>query len=622
MKEVRIEDTTSSFGKVSVNFTGVACELYNRLYENNEFKRLREIDHLGLIAKTFKTLSHSRYDYFITQSVMTEIVENTFRGTTTAQGSIRINGKIYRGNEVLKVWIMLSNIGHCKYTIGDEKAMMIYASKRRGFKSVLLKQLDDEKLLIWANKVIQRFDYVKFHHLLSIYRIYQLYKRNRQKQRELISIYKAFLLPSNQMDSVSDRIKLIQLKNIYKNIRNLAIISLDTANSHLPISIDILSTILSFDFNSDKFQGRKLSQLFNPLTNLLYDKIYLSTQVQTLQRSYEVRAIKAMRSLSYKQTIMEALEHGLADANECDLIHFARKEYKLASNQKLKDHFNISQQIKGGSDKFESSVDFNLLTKNTVLDFYLRKSTFEISDLPMLVARACKVSDIVDEKQLMAEVSTHEQITEILKDNLRKQGIEDQQSIAILKPILEYLAKDSVKINYELNVKFLKRLTWSIIRFFIHSRYYFELDALIDDKSIAAKYPTGEDFASNSIRAEIEKYSEINPDRVKELQHLEYAIKKRYDGHTVVCIDRVKIYDYSLAPDRRNITDIDSLVLKFSGRELIVEFNETKNMNNPTSIAIKDLREKFVKVLNSNAKGYRVLPVRKYGAKVRIRICT
>lgn len=622
MEEIRIEDITSSFGKVSVNFTGIASELYKRLFEGNEFDRLRKIDHLGLIAKTFKTLTHSRYDYFMTQSVMTEIVENTFRGTTTAQGSIKINGKTYRGNEILKVWIMLSSIGHCKYTIGDEKAMMIYASKRRGFKSILLNKIDDENLQKWANRTIQKFDYVKFHHLLSIYRVHQIFKRKRQKQKELIEIYKALLLPSSQVKSISDPIKLTQLKNIYKNIRNLAIISLDTTNSHLPVSIDILSTILSFDFNSDKFQGRKLSELFNPLTNLLYDKIYLSTQAQTLQRSYEVRAIKVMQDLSYRKIIDKALDDGLANANECDLVHFTRKEYKLESNQRLKDHFNISQQIKVENENFETSVDFNLLTKKTVLDFYIRKELFAVTDLPLLVAKAFRVSDIIDEKQLTAQISIHQPITIRLIDSLKLNGIEDQQIERIVYPITKYLAQDSAKKNYDLNVQFFKKLTWSIIRFFIQARYYFELDTTVDHKSIAVKYPTGEDFISDRIKQEIELYSGFDSDRVKELKHLEYASKRRFDGHTVVCIDRIKIYDYSLAPDKRNITDIDSLVLKFNKKELIVEFNETKNTNNPITHAKKDLKGKFVSVLNSNAKGYRIIPVGNFGAKVRLRICT
>jgi len=622
LKETRIEDITSKFGKVSLNFTGIACELYNKLKENHEFERLRKIDHLGLIATIFKTLSHTRYDYFMVQSVLSEIVENTFRGTSSAQGSITINNRQYRGNEILKTWMMLSNFGHCRYTIGDEKAMMIYASKRRGFKSELTSRIKDPDLVEWTNATINKFDYVKFHHILSIYRLYRLFPRNINKQDEIVEIYKTLLLPISKISSTPDKIKLNQLKNIYKNIRNLSIISLDTANSHLPINIDILSTVLSFDFNSDKFQGRKLSQLFDPLTTLLYDNIYLSTEVQTAQRSYEVRAIENMKDLSYKKIIEKSLDTGLVNANECDLVHFVRKKYTLSSDQKLKDHFNITQQLKGDSQKFESSIDFNRLTRDTVIDIYYRKNVFNIKNLPLLVLRSIMITDIIDRKQLMQKVTIHNPIINRLIEGLRKENITDDQIQRIIKPMATYLANDLGKDNYFLNLNFFQQLMWSVLRFFIHSKYYFDLDTSIEGNSIGAIYPDGFNSAKSKILKEIERHEILNPDRAKELSHLDYAISRTFKGFVIVCIDRIKIYDYSLAPEKRVITDIDSLVLKFNASELILEFNETKNIISPVTPALRDLREKFVKVLGSNAKGYRVLSVNNYGAKVRIRICT
>jgi hypothetical protein len=59
--------------------------------------------------------------------------------------------------------------------------------------------------------------------------------------------------------------------------------------------------------------------------------------------------------------------------------------------------------------------------------------------------------------------------------------------------------------------------------------------------------------------------------------------------------------------------------LRFNSEELVLEFNESKNMKNCENIAKKDLRAKFTSVLNDKAKGYRTIIVKGYGAKIRIK---
>ncbi len=496
MKEIRIEEFTPIFGKVSLNITGISFDLFTKLNEIGEFQRQKNINHLGLISFSFNTLNHTRYDYFIIQSVLSELIENNFRGTTSAQGSLNLNGVSYRGNELLKVWFMLSNFGHCKNTVGDEKSLMIFASKRRGFFSKLTKKIDDSDLFNWAKKVVEKFDYVKFHHIISIYRIYKIFKRNIAKQNEFINIYKALLLPQDRISVVSDKLKLDQLKTMYNNIRTLSIIALDTTNSHIPINIDILSTILSFDFNLDKFQGRKLSQLFNPLINLLYEKLYLSQEAQTIQRSYEVRALINIQNCNYKDIINIAIENGLATTEGCHLRHFVRKKYVLAQGQKLKDHFNIMQQIKKNTQILEASIDFNLLTKETVIDIYINKNVFTDNDLPILLNESIRSANLIDTKQLINDISIHYPIINNLNKGFESEGIEGEQKQKIIKPIINYLENDLSNKNYQLNILFFKSLLWSVLKYFIKPQYYFDLDTLDPDKSIGVIYPDGKNYIS------------------------------------------------------------------------------------------------------------------------------
>ncbi len=619
MTEIRIEEYSPLLGKVNLNFTGDACLLYRKLLELGEISRQKEIDHLGLLSHSYSNLNHSRYDYFITQSVLSELLENQFKGTTSAQGNIKVGGENYRGNDLLKIWFLLSNYGHCKYTIGDEKALMIFASKRRGFFSALTKPYRDDALIKWAKKTIKHFDYIKFHHIITLFKIYKTFKRDRATQDRFVNIYKLLLLPIKDIDYVSDQLKLEQLKIIYKNIRKLAIIALDTSNSHLPITIDVLSTILSFDFNFDKFQGRKLSRLFDPLTNLLYSELYLSREAQTLQRDYEIKALKVMNELNYNDIIERALGYGLASLNDLSLTHFVRKNYTLNAGQSIKDHFNIMQQIKRHSENFESSIDFNLLTREAVIDVYYRKDSFDKKELPLLITETIRLSSVIDEKQLNQEISAIQPISEKRKIEFDPEieTIGSDQISAILK---SFFSKEKTKKIHTSNHKFIRNIIWSVLRFFLKKKYYFDLDIGKEKRSFGVIYPDGQDYLSEVLLEEKKHLSKDDVDRLRELEHLEYATKRKFSGYVIACLDRIKIYDYSLAPNKRIVTDIDSLVVKANSNEFVIEFNETKNMSNPGSHASRDLRSKFIRVLNKNAQGYRINKVPNYGAKLRIRI--
>lgn len=188
--EQRIEADIPILGKVYVNLVDLASQVFNIYKKEDEIIRQKDMSHLGLISKAFKGINHSRYDYLILQCVISELVDNNFKGTTSAQGSIKINKKEYSGNDVIKTWFLLSNFGHCKNTIGDEKTFLLKAIQSKGFKSVLLSPLkNDTELKSWAEKVISDFDYLNFHHILAIRRIYKCLPRRVKDQKTIISVY-------------------------------------------------------------------------------------------------------------------------------------------------------------------------------------------------------------------------------------------------------------------------------------------------------------------------------------------------------------------------------------------------------------------------------------------------
>ena len=129
---MRIKEDIPILGSVTVNFLDLSNRIYTLYESTEEIKRQKRSPHLGLISHAFRSSSHCRFDYLILQCVISEIIENTFKGTTNAQGSIKVNGKSYLGNDIIKSWILLSNFGHCKNTIGDEKTIQYSNAIKNG----------------------------------------------------------------------------------------------------------------------------------------------------------------------------------------------------------------------------------------------------------------------------------------------------------------------------------------------------------------------------------------------------------------------------------------------------------------------------------------------------------
>ncbi|WP_180896536.1 hypothetical protein [Priestia megaterium] len=122
----------------------------------------------------------------------------------------------------------------------------------------------------------------------------------------------------------------------------------------------------------------------------------------------------------------------------------------------------------------------------------------------------------------------------------------------------------------------------------------------------------------NFIIAKQKDSSDI--DRVHEIEQLENAACRVFDGYILACLSRITVYDLSKAPSRRIVTDIDSLLIKCNENSFTIEFHESKNIKKAREkAAAKDLREKFRPILNDNAKGYRIKNVKNRGAKLVIK---
>ncbi len=613
----------SFIGNVRINYYGISNEIAQLYLKENEFERQKNIKHLGVIADVMESSNHSRFEYLMLQCFLTDVIENTYKGTPNAIGSIKIDGKEYFGNSLLKTWFLISNFGHCYKTIGDEKSLLLFTNERKGFKSELLNNIEDNELKIYAENVINQFDYPNFHHLLAIWRINKII-RNKNKKKQILKIYKLYLLKETKVKV--NRAKLDLLKHLAKYSRELAVISIDGHNTHIPFTINPLSTLMSVDIYESKLKNQSVFNVLEPLVSILVKEIYLNKEVLTKQREYEVNSLNAIRKYpknrkGYNDIIKNAFEKGLIQSKEIKLEHFHRFNLKIdfiQRDQIFNEYRNI-QTVKRNCSDVESSLDTNFISKEKILDFYVN-SNFTNKQFPVFIYNICRLLENEFEKTVEKEIRKHSEFIGHLNLELTEKIPSEQDRQEVIRNSLKYFFK-YVNEKVDTNLPGFQNLITSILDYFIDERYTYEIsDGTSSYDHIGVNFENIEiGHLLRNLRKAI-KY-EKDLDRIHEINHIQNGLKKKFKGFILCSISRINIYDFSQSPNRRLITDIDSLIVKIDKNEFIIEFNETKNTKKQAvSNAKKDLKNNLVPILNKNAKGYRILPVKDFGAKLRIKL--
>lgn len=625
MKEPYSINVNLSFiGNVRVNFYEFSFELIQLYLNQKEFERQKKIKHLGVIADVMESSHHSRYEYLMLQCFLVDVVENTYKGTPNAIGAIKIDGKDYSGNSLLKSWFLLSNFGHCFKTIGDEKTMLLFTNERKGFKSELLKSIDDPDLKEYANDVISSFDYTKFHHLIAIWRLGKTV-HNTLKRKQILKIYKLFILDKTLVKI--NNAKLDLLKHLATYIREISVISIDGHNTHIPFTINPLSTLMSVDVYESKLKNRSVFNVLEPLVSILVSEVYLDKEVLTKQREYELNSLSAIRNLpktrkGYSDIISKGIEEGLNNKSRILLKHFFRFRFKVDElNQKevFKEYREL-QTVRRNCSNVEASLEINKFTNEKIYDFFTNNK-FTNKQFPTFVYNICKLLESEFEKTIIREIEQHSEFINKLNEELQPHIVDEDVRKRIITNSLKYFQKDINEKLTSRNRPGFQELLTSILNYFIEDRYTFEIsDNSISYDHIAFKL---EKLEFNHIEENLNSALdfETHPDRLHELNHLKNSLKRGTNGFVLCCLCRINIYDFSQSPNKRIITDIDSLIIKITKEKFIIEFNETKNTKvNKIGNARKDLNQQFLPVLNKNKKGYRNIPVNGFGSKIQIKL--
>lgn len=612
-------------GTTRITFYDVANEIVEFFHRIDEFSRQQKIMHLGKISEVISCLNHTRYEYLLLQCFFSDIFENTYKGTPIALGTISIGQTEYPGNAIIKSWFLLSNFGHSMNTIADERTLLVFSNERRGFRNNLLSTISDENLREYASDVINNLDYMNFHHILSIWRIEKELSRNRTLKDKLFLLYKMLLLDNYNYSCNLE--KLRSLRSIYKILRYISIIALDSHNAHLPFSLNLLSTLTSIDIYEKRFKPRTITKILYPLLSILYEEIYLDRDVLCKTREYEVNALNYCKSKNanyqtYNQLIIKSLREGLIDEKKIELQHFTRYSFSvdLKFESNLLNEFRHISTVKRNCQNVEYSLDFNPISRTKYIDYFLT-TEFNKNEFP----RLCFNITSIFETQLMNYARNKNKAIFQLVSDFRSQ----LDNLGVDESIVNSIIGSSTEESYSriltnlINTTTItvRELISSIIAYFINPKYTLEIKSHKEElNNIGIKLNR---YKIDNIETNINQLidSTANLDRKHELLQTKKSATRTYHGFVLCYLSRIDIYDLSLPPKDRIVTDIDSVVIKFCENCFKIEFHEAKNQNrNSESSAVRDLKRNIIPILNEHAVGRKIQKIKNSGAKIVIRI--
>lgn len=624
MQNLRRKVTLPSLGNVSINFYCSAQKVAELYAKTDEFNRLKTINHLGLISTVIDGASHTRYEYLMLQCALTDILDKLHKGSSN-QGELKIDSKPYKGNGILKSWFLLSNFGHLKNTFADEKALIQFILKRKGFKSRILCPIRNALLKEWCEQVINTFQYENFHYVVAIYRLYKELPRQLEKQDELARLVELLLIDVERISFKANRTKIMQLRGLFKKIRDIAIVTIDGHYSHTPLEIDLISSVVSFDEIEGGVFGKDISSSLSPLRSLLHEEIYLSPAVIAAQRAYEIQALNVMGSRpqnneSYDEMIETAIREGIVENYVNNLKPFCRIPIspEIQPDTSFYDEFrNLTIKSRKGCSNIESYLDINPYTRVRYADFFI-SSDFQDSDFPRLLFNISSlIRDQINHLIKNTGLDYWKLLFEVER-SAEKEGIDKQAIDRIVENSNDIIREKILESADKHLFPLYQNLLWSAINYFVKDYYRIELDhSRLDYENFTFSFPEYTDARLNDTLADaIAKEAEDDEDRAHELRMLAHFAKRKHDGFKIACLTRIKILDMTKPPENMIATDIDSALLKISGDKVTLDFMEGKNMKkNREKTAAKEIRSRVVPILNKNGS-YQIKEVSGFGARM------
>ena len=311
-KHINLEYYLPQIGKITCRLYQPSSTIcYKVLDDFNHIKRLKKIDHLGIIRKIYEGAHHTRWEYVMVQlgllHRLREVTSDENREIPIKLGlsakAFEFGGYKISGAQILQMWVMLLNSGHLPYTFASERALMKCCIANDELRQIISNNLS-KKMDQYFLKCINDEDIYSMHKVLSYFYLSTYkHKMNPNWINLLQKVLESYIFP--------DKNKLLKMVNIFKRIRQLSYLFLDTQYSPFPLEFDLSKLYINLqDYIPDLFEKDR-SQIIRTLDSF---EDFLSINMY--------HSDKTLREFGYITRIIEKRINQSHITNTSDLYEF------------------------------------------------------------------------------------------------------------------------------------------------------------------------------------------------------------------------------------------------------------------------------------------------------------
>jgi len=613
------------FGDTRIQFFGESKILHDIFEEEGEFDRQKGTPHLGLIKTRVECATHTRYQYLMSLCAATQLLSNIYKGDPElALGSITVDGQEIYGSDLLRCWYLLSNYGHLKNTIADERALIRICLKNNNVKRYLIRGLEGD-LRQWANDVINEFRYEDLHYVIASKRILINRALTEEDKARFLGLIR-ILVVDGASGRVSDLSKLSHLKKLHRKIRALTILSVDSIFSHVPVNFNLSAAIFALAETEQYHIKKSINDSIFPLLGWLYDEMYLDKEVLALVRSYEEHAVLAfsggpiapssLLSLACSVGVLEGVssaKYSVWDSSGYSSfcrIPLLKKTPRYIANQ------DFSRRFSSGLDLMVN-VEDHPHRESRYLDLIIPSGGLTDQFYASLVFSIASYLDVMFEHYASQRLKRTKKVLSVARKRLSGQGVDARPIVKGLAGLSSALFNEEVRaITNGPMLQSVRSLFWAIMeRIFDTRKYKFVLEPHLGEimtYGLIAR-PKGavvrhRDTANPLLKRLIKK--EADADRRHEFELLSKYVNTTSDDYVFVCCSGLTVLDREESPNRMKQCQIDGVIIRINEVRTKVELYEAKNTKESVTKrgerAAKQIREKTVPALRIDRPVYNI----------------
>lgn len=295
--ETEIVPETGSYhlpsqGVVTFTLRRESAALFRLLRAAREIDRLKRLDHLGTIRMAWEGAHHPRWEYVVSILNLICRCEETPEVHLKTSVTLPTGETFSSGAELLKSWALLANLGHLNGTFASERALLFQLTGERRTDYLAFFRRD-RRLRDWVMTTLDQARIYTFFQTIAFVRLGSLFRRTTLPDGELDGWWntmRAYVLH----DGASEQ--LAALKNIYRNLRRIAFLALDSHYTPSFARLDI-ARVINDQRALTRFALRDPREPQDDLQSIeqhLYRDIYLGSRALEAVLVHEERVTRAL----------------------------------------------------------------------------------------------------------------------------------------------------------------------------------------------------------------------------------------------------------------------------------------------------------------------------------------